>query len=264
MLSDHFGTVTVLDRDGLPNGPKPRKGVPQGRHLHSLAVRGSELLEEFFPGLDRELAGAGCPAVDQAWHTVTDVPAGRFPRFRSGIVMRAVSRDLLEWRVRRRVSEDPKVRFAPNREATGLLYDKSSGKVTGVSTRLRGNGGFQDFAADLFADLVVDASGQASRAPRWLAELGLELPREKVVDAGLGYATRWYRVPEDFDGDWKSLAVLPEWPGAPRGGSLRLVERDAVDGGFDRDRRRTPAAHGSRSVRGFRLEPAQPNNSRRP
>ena len=222
VLVEHFERVTVLDRDRLPEAPEPRKGVPQDRHLHSLAVRGSELLEDFFPGLDKELAADGCPAVDQAGDTVTDVPSGRLPRFRSGVVLRAVSRDLLEWRVRRRLSGDPRIKFLPNREAAGLLYDKSAGKVAGISTRERGGEGREDFAADL----VVDASGQVSRTPRWLAELGLEVPRETVVDAGLGYATRWYEVPEDFDGDWKSLAVLPKWPEEPRGGSLRRVEGD--------------------------------------
>lgn len=222
VLADHFGRVTVLDRDILAEGPDPRKGVPQGRHLHSLAVRGSELLEDFFPGLDRELADAGCPAVDQAGETVTDVPSGRLPRFESGVVMRAVSRDLLEWRIRHRLSGDPKIRFVQSRETTGLLYDKSSARVTGVSSRIRGGEGEEDFAADF----VVDASGQSSRTPRWLAGLGLEAPRETVVNAGLGYATRWYRVPEGFDEDWKSLAVLPKWPEEPRGGSLRRVEGD--------------------------------------
>ncbi|MGB3635667.1 MAG: FAD-dependent monooxygenase [Rubrobacteraceae bacterium] len=222
VLSDCFGRVTVLDRDRLEDGPEPRKGVPQGRHLHSLAVRGSELLEGFFPGLDQELAVAGCPDVDQAGDTVTDVPSGRLPRFRSGVVMRAVSRDLLEWRIRRRLLSNPKVRFVPRREVTSLLQDKTSGRIAGVSTRLRGGDGAEDFVADL----VVDASGQGSRMPRWLKELGIEAPRETVVDAGLGYATRWYRVPEGFDGGWKSLAVLPQWPEAPRGGSLRRVEGD--------------------------------------
>ncbi|CAN5837737.1 hypothetical protein BH23ACT11_BH23ACT11_20750 [soil metagenome] len=222
VLVDHFARVTVLDRDLLPNGAVPRKGVPQGRHLHSLSARGSELLEHFFPGLDKELADAGCPAVDQGWDTITDTPAGRFPRFRSGIVMRAVSRDLLEWRVRSRLSGDPKIRFIQNREVTGLLYDKTSARITGVTSRIRGG----EREEDLVADLAVDASGERSRAPRWLLELGVAKPREKIVDAGLGYATRWYQVPEGFDGDWKSLAVLPKWPEQPRGGSLRRVEGD--------------------------------------
>ncbi|HEV2744861.1 MAG TPA: hypothetical protein VGV91_17015, partial [Rubrobacter sp.] len=69
-------------------------------------------------------------------------------------------------------------------------------------------------------------SGASSRAPRWLVEIGHEAPEETVVDAGLGYATRWYRVPEDFSGDWTGVAVLPGWPETTRGGTLRRVEGD--------------------------------------
>jgi hypothetical protein len=76
----------------------------------------------------------------------------------------------------------------------------------------------------LSADLVVDASGAGSRAPRWLEEIGYEAPEETVVDARLGYATRWYRVPEGFSGDWTGVAVLPGWPETTRGGTLRRVE----------------------------------------
>lgn len=224
VLADRFDGVTVLERDRLPDGPVGRRGVPQGRHLHSLAVKGSQLLEGFFPGLDAELAAAGCPAVDQAFDTVTDLPSGRMPRFRSGIVMRAASRDEIEWSIRRRLAENPRIRFPQGYEVTGLLRDGGNKeRVTGVRARRRGGNG----AVEVFeADLVVDASGQGSRAPRWLEELGYEPPREMVVDARLGYASRWYRVPEGFDEGWDSLAVLPGWPDNPRGGSLRRVEGD--------------------------------------
>lgn len=218
VLADRFERVTILERDALPEGPEPRKGVPQGRHLHSLATRGSELLEDFFPGLDAELSEAGCPVLDQALDAITHTSAGRLPRFRSGVTMRAVSRDLLEWHVRRRLLEDPRIRFFAGNRVTGLLHEKTSRRVTGVKTLSRGG------EEDLPADIVVDASGQSSRAPGWLEELGYAAPRETVVDAGLGYATRWYRVPESFEGGWKSLAVLPGWPEEPRGGSLRQVE----------------------------------------
>ena len=224
VLAEYFDRVTILERDAFSyDDSAGRKGVPQGRHLHSLATRGGEILERYFPGLDAELANAGCPALDQAWDTHTDTPAGRLPRFRSGIAMRAVSRSLLEERVRTRLEAEPGVRFLAGREVVGLVSDATGGAVAGVRTRRRGP---KEAEETLTADLVVDASGQGSRAPRWLEELGYDAPEEEIVDARLGYATRWFRVPEDFSGDWKGLAVLPGWPNDTRGGTLRRVEGD--------------------------------------
>lgn len=221
VLAGHFGRVTVLERDALPEGPEFRGGVPQARHLHSLATKGSEVLEEMFPGLDGELADEEAPLLDQTADTVTELPSGRLPRFRSGITMRAVTRSRLEWHLRERVEALSGVRFVSRVEVTGLLAD--GGAVTGVRLRTRGSEADAG-PGELGADLVVDASGGGSKAPRWLSELGYGPPRETVVDAGLGYASRWYRVPEDFAGDWKALAVLPSWPNNPRGGTLRQVE----------------------------------------
>ena len=44
-LTDHYETVTVVDRDTLAAEREPRKGVPQGRHAHGLLARGREVLE---------------------------------------------------------------------------------------------------------------------------------------------------------------------------------------------------------------------------
>src|SRR5918997_434289 len=232
VLADRFERVTLAERDPLSsNSPDDsifRKGVPQGRHLHSLATRGGEILERYFPDLDAELAAAGCPALDQAQDAITDTPAGRLPRFRSGVTMRAVSRSLLEERIRRRLRERAEVCFLASREAVGLVPG-ANGSVTGVRVRGRAASHRDDFAGaeeTLVADLVVDASGQGSRTPHWLEALGYNAPEEEVVDARLGYATRWFRVPEDFSDDWKGLAVLPGWPDDTRGGTLRRVEGD--------------------------------------
>ena len=220
VLSEHFDRVTLVERDALPDEAVSRKGVPQARHLHSLAARGSEILERLFPGFDAELAAAGCPLLDQASDAVTDLAVGRLPRFRSGITMRAASRALVERRIRARLEKDPNIGFMPGREAVGLLLGRRG--VSGVRTRLRAGGSIEEIGADL----VVDASGEGSRAPRWLEEIGHEAPEETVVDARLGYATRWYRVPENFSGDWTGVAVLPGWPETTRGGTLRRVEGD--------------------------------------
>lgn len=40
VLADRFARVTVLERDVLPDGDEPRKGVPQGRHAHGLLAGG--------------------------------------------------------------------------------------------------------------------------------------------------------------------------------------------------------------------------------
>jgi hypothetical protein len=52
VLADHFGRVTVVERDAYPGGPEPRKGVPQGRHAHIMLMRGRREFERLFPGLD--------------------------------------------------------------------------------------------------------------------------------------------------------------------------------------------------------------------
>ena len=225
VLARYFDLVTIVERDVFSPGMRKqigRKGVPQGRHLHSLAARGSEILERYFPGLDDELAAAGCPLLDQARDVITDTPAGRLPRFRSGNTMRAASRSLLEERIRRRLEKEPKVRFLAASKVLGLVPG-TNGMVAGVRVRKVGSSPEPEVLA---ADLVVDASGQGSRAPRWLEEIGYRAPEEEVVDARLGYATRWFKVPEDFSGDWEGISVLPGWPDNPRGGTLRRVEGD--------------------------------------
>ena len=50
VLADHFDTVTVVERDVLGDAPETRRGVPQGRHLHGLLLRGAQALDELFPG----------------------------------------------------------------------------------------------------------------------------------------------------------------------------------------------------------------------
>jgi glycine/D-amino acid oxidase-like deaminating enzyme len=51
VLADHFDHVTIVERDRLPEGPAPRKGLPQARHIHQILVQGKLILEQLFPGL---------------------------------------------------------------------------------------------------------------------------------------------------------------------------------------------------------------------
>ncbi len=59
VLSEHFERVRIVERDGFPEGPSFRKGVPQARHLHTLMARGRLIVNELFPGIEDELVEAG-------------------------------------------------------------------------------------------------------------------------------------------------------------------------------------------------------------
>lgn len=59
VLSDHFEQVTVIERDELTDDAEPRKGVPQGRHVHLLQAGGAVVLMELFPDLFPRLSKDG-------------------------------------------------------------------------------------------------------------------------------------------------------------------------------------------------------------
>ena len=218
-LTRHCERVTILDRDLLPAGPDPRAGAPQSHHVHVLLTRGWQILSEQFPGLDDALAAAGAHEydwlADVEWHT----PFGLMPRGPSPLRSRACTRPLLEWNVRTRLLADGRVGVHNGLEVTGL--QASGDRIVGVQVHRRA--GAPELAADeLRADLVVDASGRASKAPSWLAALGYPEPAETVIDAQLGYATRLYEL--RTTPPWKVLYIMGKPGKNPRGGVVYAVE----------------------------------------
>jgi 2-polyprenyl-6-methoxyphenol hydroxylase-like FAD-dependent oxidoreductase len=215
-LRGHVGMVTLVERDQLPDRPLPRAGVPQARHVHTLLLRGIVELDALAPGVVHALEAAGALRLDwtvQRIHTAF----GWWPRHESGLVGLFCSRDLLEHELRRMVLSAPGVQVHVGEEVVGLVGDAQ--RVTGVRLRTRGS----RVSHELSADLVVDASGRTSDAPRWLAELGLFVPREEVVTSHLGYASRTVAMPEGFDEPWRLLAVRSRRP-ATRSGVLYPIE----------------------------------------
>ncbi len=224
VLSDHFERVTIVERDSFPEGPGFRKGVPQSRHLHAFLTRGRQIAERFFPGLKEELVSHGAEPMDMSEDGNWLTPAGMAPRFRSEISLLTMSRYLLEWAVRGRVASLPGVGFLGRTEVTGLLPATGGTSVAGVKVRSRDHGDGADPEQPLYADLIVDASGRNSRAPRWLEALGHEPPEETVVNAHPGYATRVFKRPEDPSRDWKSMFVQISPPEHQRGAVMFPIE----------------------------------------
>ncbi len=64
VLSEFYASVTVVERDTLPDGATQRTGVPQGRHLHNLLSRGTQAIGELFPGMLEEMGADGGAVVD--------------------------------------------------------------------------------------------------------------------------------------------------------------------------------------------------------
>jgi flavin-dependent dehydrogenase len=200
VLAETFETVTLVDRDVLPEDVAPRRGVPQGWQTHGLLAGGRAVFEDFFPGLTDELVDCGA--------AIGDVVAGarwindghRFARSPSTLRALTFSRPLLEDRVRRRVRALPRVTESPPTTVLDLcLADR---RVTAVQLRDRATGQEQVIETDL----VVDATGRGSRLPTWLDAHGYARPPESVVEGNLVYTTwRFPREKDDLDGD---IAVL--------------------------------------------------------
>ncbi|WP_344963822.1 FAD-dependent oxidoreductase [Streptomyces thioluteus] len=222
-LVDHMDRVTVVERDRLPRGPLRRRGVPQARHAHHLMPPGRRGLEQLFPGITRELHAAGMVDVRVPQDTLLLGPGGWIPRFESDLAMTTGSRDVLDAVVRDRLRADPKVTFLQEHEAVGLRAGRHD-TVTGLWVRGRDRGAPDGWGERrlLEAEFVVDASGDASRAPRWLEELGYGTPPESVSGTGTGCASALFAPPVGHVADWTYLRLSAS-PGSPREGVLSPV-----------------------------------------
>jgi 2-polyprenyl-6-methoxyphenol hydroxylase-like FAD-dependent oxidoreductase len=214
-LSATVDEVIVLDRDELPDGPGPRKGLPQGRHAHLLMAGGVAAMDDLAPGLDirGRLLAAGAHEVSLATGMLALSPDGWHRRWRRPApAMITCTRGLLDWVVRSAVADRTGVEVR-RAGAVGLLGD--AGRVRGV--RVSGPAG----ESELAADLVVDGSGRGSRITTWLEDLGVSGLRERTVDSGLVNATRIYRVPPGAE-RFPLTMVQPD-PYASRPGRSAMV-----------------------------------------
>jgi 2-polyprenyl-6-methoxyphenol hydroxylase-like FAD-dependent oxidoreductase len=228
VLADFYDTVTVVERDMLPDNVFPadhRRGVPQGRHIHALLGRGLQVLGEFFPGFRDELLAAGTPVFDYSDLSKVHFSAGghvlvRAGRFTNTAPLFFPSRPLVESLVRQRVRAMANVTLLEGHDVVDLTSSPTGDRVTGARVRSRRS----DSEQVLTADLVVDATGRGSRTPLFLETLGYPRPSEDHLDVGLVYSSQLLRIPP---GMLDELAVLVgPVPGRPTGMGLFAYEND--------------------------------------
>lgn len=218
VLSEHFEHVTIIESDQLIDDVEPRKGVPQGRHVHGLLASGGGILGKYFPDLFAALAQDGAVPLDP-----TDIR-----RYQLGVQVAAVpgpvktlwqSRPFLEQHVRAALSARSNVQILDGCSVTRLRMVEE--RITGIVLQHRGE---EQREEELSADLVVDASGRGSRAPQWLAASGYGQVEATSVKIDVGYASRIYRRPAHPPTDWKALIVLGPPPDNKRSGVIFPVE----------------------------------------
>ena len=224
VLADHFENVTIVERDSYPETAQARRGTPQANHVHALLLRGRQILEQLFPGLQDEMIAAGAPLVDMADDIAWFTPAGWGIRFPSDLKVLAFTRPVLDFHVRRRLGLNPRINILDSTHVLGLVREANANRVAGVMISSRIGDSDRTVARTLRSDLIVDATGRASRAPKWLQDLGYRATEEIIVNAHIGYASRLYQIPENFKADWKCTFVQAAPPERKRGGIVFTVE----------------------------------------
>ncbi len=218
-LAGFADRVVVVDRDTLPAGPAPRRGLPQARHAHMLWSGGARAMEELLPGVTEVLRKAGARRLPVTTDMVALSARGWFRRWPESHHVILAGRDLLDATIRAQVLADERIELVERAEAVGLTGTASA--VTGV--RIRTHDGTERV---LPACLVVDATGRGSGASRWLTALGLPAPERREVDSGLAYASRLYLAPEHARDGFPVVNVQPDpRDGGPgRAGFLLPIE----------------------------------------
>jgi len=226
VLADYFTTVTVVDRDVLPDEPANRRGVPQGRHPHALLARGAQILDELFPGILNELVAGGAPVWDDGELSKTYASFGGHLILRRGkfdhkaYAMYLPSRPFLEWHVRRRLQAMDNVTILGGQDVAELTSTADRDRVTGVRVIDRERGAEQE----LTADLVVDAMGRAAHTPAFLESRGYGRPSEDHIVIHTTYVSQQLRIPPGTLNEM--LVLISPAPGRPTGMFLAGNEND--------------------------------------
>ncbi len=187
-------TVTVLDRDTLPDEPRPRKGASRrGGTPTSCCPAGPCAMEELVPGAHGQLLAAGAHHISMTSGMVLFTSDGWPRRWRhDGHRLTTCSRDLIDHTVRAAVLARAGVTLRARTQA--VRPSAPPGASPGARRTGRRPGG--------------GPARRPRRRRQWPRLTRRALARrpgitgvpEDVVDSGLVNASRIYRVPEGAEG----------------------------------------------------------------
>ncbi|MED1510755.1 FAD-dependent oxidoreductase [Bacillus proteolyticus] len=218
-LSTSFKEVIILEVGEKWDGKASRKRVPQSNHPHVLLKGGEKAIEELFPTITNELIEAGSIinnfTRDLKWHQF-----GLWKQpFIGEVHMIQQSRSLLEWHIQKRIDQISNITIKYETLVKGLLVDGKLNKVCGVKVKYL-EAGMQE---EVYADIVIDASGFGSKSIEWLREYEIEVKEEKVrID--LFYATKMFKLKENEELDCCNMLMSPSFPENPYGVLIQTIE----------------------------------------
>jgi 2-polyprenyl-6-methoxyphenol hydroxylase-like FAD-dependent oxidoreductase len=225
VLADFFEQVTILERDDIEDRPVVHKSVPQGNHLHALLNGGQQVLSALYPGITDDLRGLGANPVMPGRDVVWLLPDGKAysatgslrEPFDVGLESHCASRGLLEYVIRRRTEKVPGIRIEAGKLVRGLIC--RAGVVRGVRC---------DDGRSTETELVVDATGRASRGSQWLAAGRFSVPRQTSIGVDTAYSTANFRVPDWYDAESMVFITGPAPTHTRRGYVIRIENRSLL------------------------------------
>jgi 2-polyprenyl-6-methoxyphenol hydroxylase-like FAD-dependent oxidoreductase len=217
VLADRYERVIVVERDQLHADADHRRGVPQGRHFHTVLLRGSEILDSLFPGLVGDLVAEGAHRTNLLRQARVVLSGHELCRVDTGTTVQ-LTRPLLERLVRERLSGLANVKIVDGCDVERL--HTVGDRVAGARVVHRAGR-----AEDIDAELVVDAMGRAGRTAAWLPGLGYAAPPEERIKADIGYVSQLVRIPPALR-PTDQMVLVGAVPGRPRGFVLGAQEDD--------------------------------------
>ncbi len=200
VLADHYDRVIVLEKDQIHRRTEGRPGAAQGWHLHHLLIAGQRQLESIFPGIIDDMAKAGAFRVDMGEQYRIMLAGSWKKAVRSDIEIVCAGRPLLEWCVRRRLDDEPRIEYLYGQEVVDLVIDEETNALHGVVSLHDGE------ARAIAAEFIVDASGKNTPVPNLLGRHGLPVPEIEEDCLNCFYSSMRHKVPEGRA--WKDKVMI--------------------------------------------------------
>lgn len=220
LLAARYEKIVILEkRKAQGDSGCVNKEVPQAQHVHLLLNKGLNEIKKILPGIEDDLLKVGGIHSNSTENWISHFPLGKFPNYKSKLDIVCVSRALLERTIRQRILREEQEKIQIIYNANVINYSLSEIENPKVEYEV------DQTQYILETDLLIDASGQQSRAGKILQDQGYGIVKTENINPKLGYASRKYKDIA-FEEGKHGILVMPKDPETPRGGVVFPIENN--------------------------------------